>query len=70
MSCVHLKKLYELCAKEELRIGATDLVRLVCTQCGQQEVCPNILMEDYELTHPEVNATSDSEETAKSDRTN
>jgi len=49
MSCVHLKKLYELCAKEEIKIGATDLVRLVCTQCGQQEVCPNALMENYEV---------------------
>ena len=54
MSCVHLKKLYELCAKEELRIGATDLVRLVCTQCGEQEVCPNMLMENYEATNPET----------------
>ena len=53
MSCIHLKKLYELCAKEEIKIGATDLVRLVCRQCGKQEVCPNLLLENYEATHGE-----------------
>lgn len=54
MSCVHLRKLYELCAKEELKISGADLVRIVCTQCGEQEVCPAIMMEDYERTHPEL----------------
>ncbi len=69
MSCVHLKKLYELCEQEELRIGGADLVRLVCTQCGEQEVCPSMLMEEYDATHPDPNVdleqdvTSDAAET-------
>ncbi|MEZ6135853.1 MAG: hypothetical protein R3C53_13180 [Pirellulaceae bacterium] len=46
MSCVHLKKLYELCAKEDLKISGADLVRIVCRQCGEQEVCPSALMNE------------------------
>ena len=53
MSCVHLKKLYDLCVQEDLKIGGSDLVRIVCKQCGEQEVCPSMLMEDYEAQHPE-----------------
>jgi hypothetical protein len=53
MSCVHLKKLYELCSQEELKISGSDLVRIVCTQCGEQEVCPSMLLEQYEAIHPE-----------------
>jgi hypothetical protein len=53
MTCVHLKKLYDLCAEEELKIGGGDLVRIVCKQCGEQEVCPSVLMEQYEAEHPE-----------------
>ena len=53
MSCVHLKKLFDLCAQEDLKIGGTDLVRIVCKQCGEQEVCPSMLMEEYEAQHPE-----------------
>jgi hypothetical protein len=53
MTCVHLKKLYDLCADEQLKIGSGDLVRIVCTQCGEQDVCPSMLMEEYEATHPE-----------------
>ena len=53
MTCVHLKKLYELCQEEQLRIGGADLVHIVCTQCGEQEVCPSMLMEEYEAQHPD-----------------
>ncbi|TWU57815.1 hypothetical protein [Rubripirellula reticaptiva] len=45
MSCAHLKKLYDLCAKEDIKIGASDLVRIVCKQCGEQESCPTLLMD-------------------------
>ncbi|TVS20998.1 MAG: hypothetical protein EA424_01140 [Planctomycetaceae bacterium] len=62
MTCVHLKKLYDLCAEEELKIGGSDLVRIVCKQCGEQEVCPSVLMEQYEAEHPEE-VDSESRET-------
>jgi len=48
MTCVHLRKLYQLCHDENLRIGGTDLVRIVCHQCGEQEVCPSMLMDEYD----------------------
>lgn len=53
MTCVHLKKLYALCQEEQLKIGGADLVRIVCTQCGEQEVCPSMLLEEYEAQHPD-----------------
>jgi hypothetical protein len=43
MPCVHLRELYELCAKHELRITSHDAVRIVCRQCHEQEVCPTSL---------------------------
>lgn len=53
MTCAHLKQLYALCEKEQLRIGSADLVRIVCSQCGEEEVCPSLLMEEYESHHPD-----------------
>ena len=53
MTCTHLKELYSLCEKHNLKLTSTDLVRIVCTQCGEQEVCPSILMEEYEAHHPD-----------------
>lgn len=49
MACVHLKQLYDLCQEHELKLGATDLIRVVCRQCGEQEVCPSNLMEVGDL---------------------
>ncbi len=51
MSCQHLKKLFELCEQEEIRIAAPDLVRFVCPRCNDQETCPSILMDEYDALH-------------------
>ena len=59
MTCVHLKQLYDLCAKEDLKIGGSDLVRIVCKQCDEQEVCPSLLMEEYEAQHPDEDQQED-----------
>ena len=48
MTCTHLQQLYQLCRDHQLKIGSTDLVRFVCEQCGEQEVCPSLLVEEYE----------------------
>lgn len=50
MTCVHLRKLYQLCHDEGLRLhlGDADLVRIVCRQCGEQEVCPSTLTDEYD----------------------
>ncbi|MFN7732696.1 MAG: hypothetical protein ACK5OB_12385 [Pirellula sp.] len=47
MSCVHLKELDRLCHDHQLEISRSDMVRLVCTECGEHEVCPcNRMPED------------------------
>ncbi|MFV2066154.1 MAG: hypothetical protein ACC645_04185 [Pirellulales bacterium] len=50
MTCVHLRKLYQLCHEEglRLRLSDADLVRIVCQQCGEQEVCPSTLTDEYD----------------------
>ncbi len=46
MTCVHLRKLYELCQTHELRLGGADLIHIVCHECGEKEVCPSGLMDE------------------------
>lgn len=53
MSCKHLKELYEMCVRNNVKLGSTDVVRLVCSQCGVEEECPTLLYTDYEARHPE-----------------
>jgi hypothetical protein len=54
VTCVHLRKLYEVCHDNDLRIQLTDseLVRIVCRQCGEQEVCPSTLTDEYDARGP------------------
>ncbi|MEQ8788131.1 MAG: hypothetical protein RIC55_17615 [Pirellulaceae bacterium] len=54
MTCVHLSKLYQLCQQEGLRLSGSDLIHIVCEQCGEQEVCPSMMMDQYEATHPDA----------------
>ena len=48
MACVHLVKLYQLCQQEGLKLGGADLIHIVCQQCGVKEVCPAVLLDEYE----------------------
>ncbi len=48
MTCIHLKKLYQLCQQEGLKLAGADLIHIVCEQCGEQEVCPSVLYDEYE----------------------
>ena len=48
MTCVHLRQLYKLCQENDLKLGGPDLIRVVCHQCGEQEVCPSTLMDEYD----------------------
>jgi len=54
MTCVHLRKLYQLCQDHDLRIqlSGSDLVRIVCRQCDEQEVCPSTLTDEYDAKTP------------------
>jgi hypothetical protein len=51
MTCKHLHDLYELCQTHRLKLSSSDLIRIVCPQCGVEEVCPSVLAEEYETRH-------------------
>lgn len=53
MPCVHLKELYDLCQEHQLRfqLSGSDLVRIVCRECQEQDVCPSVLTDEYEAMH-------------------
>jgi hypothetical protein len=46
MTCVHLRKLYELCQTHDLKLGGPDLIHIICHECGEKEVCPSALMDE------------------------
>jgi hypothetical protein len=48
MACIHLRRLYQLCQDENLRLSGSDLIHIVCQQCGVQEVCPAAYVEPLE----------------------
>jgi hypothetical protein len=48
MTCVHLQQLFKLCQDQKLKLGGSDLIRVVCHQCGLQEVCPSTLMDEFD----------------------
>jgi hypothetical protein len=58
MTCVHLRKLYQLCLDHDLKLqlSGSDLVRIVCRQCGVQEVCPSMLTDEYDAKDDEKGA--------------
>lgn len=56
MTCVHLRKLYQLCQQENLKLAGPDLIHIVCEQCGEQEVCPSLLYDEYEALEKRRNA--------------
>ena len=53
MTCVHLQQLYRLCQEHDLKLGGSDLIRIVCNQCGVQDVCPSMLADEYDARHPQ-----------------
>jgi len=48
MTCKHLKELYDTCLRHNLKLSSTDLIRIMCPQCGEEEVCPSVLSDEYE----------------------
>ena len=52
MTCTHLQQLYQLCQDNKLRLSSTDLIHVVCQQCDRDEVCPSVLMDEYDADHP------------------
>ena len=53
MTCVHLRKLYDLCQNHDLKLGGADLIHIVCHECGEKEVCPSGLMDEIPEESPD-----------------
>jgi hypothetical protein len=58
MVCEHLRQLYQLCLDQKIRLSGSDLIHVVCQQCGRKDICPSNLRDDH-----------DDEPVAASDRT-
>lgn len=56
MTCVHLKQLYQLCQENDLRFSSSDLVRIICHECGFEEVCPSVLTDEYDAVESDKSA--------------
>jgi len=66
MICVHLRELYSLCEEHQLRLGGSDLIRIVCKQCQKQDTCPSTLRDEQD--DPELTTASpDAEEKTPGD---
>jgi hypothetical protein len=65
MPCKHLTQLYDYCQAHNLKLSSTDLIRIVCPQCGVEEVCPSVLSDEYELKHHEQGAEPTDSEAKK-----
>lgn len=65
MVCSHLKELYQLCENNQLRIGSSDLVRVVCRQCDEVETCPSVLMDEYDAHEKQESETTPAAEPRK-----
>lgn len=69
MVCTHLSELYQLCEKHQLRLGGSDLIRLVCRQCELEETCPSVLMDEYDASHPDDEQQDGNDERPAADQT-
>ena len=47
MTCTHLQQLVQLCHTSQIKLSSSDLIHMVCEQCGKKEVCPSALYEDF-----------------------
>ncbi len=60
MSCVHLRRLYQLCEDEDIKLAGSDLLHIVCTQCGVKETCPSMFMDEFEPDDEEEQVADES----------
>jgi hypothetical protein len=65
MSCVHLRKLYQLCQQEGLKLAGPDLIHIVCEQCGEKEVCPSLMYDQYEALEQRQQASESGQSAAQ-----
>ena len=48
MVCEHLRQLYQLCLDQKIRLGGSELIHIVCGQCGHKDLCPSNLRDDHD----------------------
>lgn len=61
MTCVHLQQLVQLCEGSQIKLSSSDLIHMVCEQCGKKEVCPSAMYEEFdESGDPAGRATASS----------
>lgn len=60
MTCVHLQQLVQLCHSSQIKLSSSDLIHMVCEQCGKKEVCPSGLFEEFgdEAAEPAAKSAS------------
>ena len=51
VTCTHLKELYQVCQQHNIKLGSSDLIRMVCPQCGIEENCPSVYTAEYDARH-------------------
>ena len=68
MTCKHLQQLYKLCQEHELKLGSSDLVRVVCQKCGEKEVCPSTMMDEYDSDQSEATSLAEDQKAEESTR--
>jgi hypothetical protein len=63
MACVHLQQLYKLCQEHDVKLSGSDLIHIVCHECGEQEVCPSALRDEHDARESSTvrEAAADSE---------
>lgn len=62
MPCTHLRQLYHLCHEHDLKFSSSDLIRICCPHCGEVEVCPSTLSDEYDVKRQTSTAESDQAE--------
>ena len=63
MPCRHLHQLFDVCREHNLKLSSSDLIRIVCPECGISEECPSVLCDEYESQYhraTEATATNSS----------
>lgn len=68
MVCDHLRQLYQLCQEQKIRLSGSDLIHIVCEQCGRHDVCPSNLRADRD-DEPDIAANTASTNAKIFDRT-
>lgn len=61
MTCLHLKRLYEVCRTNGLRMSSSDLIHIICPECGVKEVCPSVYSIEYDAQPSDAGTTETGE---------